>query len=315
MRNVILIALGLLIGGIGAVLYLESMPPAVGSAEERALKLEVELKRVRNQLTSLEAELPGGRRRGDKTVKDGARSIAEDIRAGRPVTPDDVFRATQPFIRDFSPLFNRMREIQMQEQSDSMAGEYARKYGLTKSQQADLKKWFDAKAAEDAENYTRIITQEGVTLRELSKATYDMHFDDGLDTYMANQLSGQKLAAFKSDRMLKKVERVQSEADRKVERLDRVVQLDDTQRGQLFGMMARSSQSYDPAMQFEGVGTNTALETGESKEAAVLSILNPKQREAYQADRIKRKADAQAELAKMGMTLPADWDADDQFDF
>jgi hypothetical protein len=33
------------------------------------------------------------------------RNIGDDIRAGRPVTPEDIFRASQPLMRDLAPLF------------------------------------------------------------------------------------------------------------------------------------------------------------------------------------------------------------------
>ena len=85
------------------------MPGAEGSPEERATWLEVELKKAQNRIAALEAADPRGRRKPGRTFADGARNIAEDIRDGRPVSPDDLFRATQPLLRDLSPLFDRMR--------------------------------------------------------------------------------------------------------------------------------------------------------------------------------------------------------------
>ena len=315
-RPYITLVVGLLVGVAGAVLFLQSMPPKEGSAEERADKLEAELKRAENRVAALEGADPNGRRRPGRTLKDGMRNIAEDLRTGKPVTPDDVFRATQPFIRDFAPLFDRMRVRELQRQSDTKAGELARKYSLTSTQQESLKKWLDQKAVDDAKRYTDLVSQEGTKLEDLAKASANVRVDDGLDKFMDATLSGDKLTAFKSDRMLEKVTSVQQEADMKVTRLDGIVSLDETQRGQVFGVMARSARDFDPAMQFEGLGTDTAaLPTGKSQQAAILAVLRPDQRQAYQDAQAKRREDARKEMEGIGLTLPEDSKMFDPLDF
>lgn len=316
MRPYLFLAIGLLVGGAGAILFSQSMPPKEGSAEERTLKLEAELKTAKNRVAALEGADPHGRKRPGRTLKDGARGIFEDLRDGKPVTPDDVFRATQPLIRDLSPIFERMRAKEQQRKVDAMAGELARKYSLTESQQESLRKWLDQKAVDDAKRYTDLISQEGTKFEDIGKASYEFRLDDGLDQFMANTLSGDKLASFKSERMLEKVGKVQEEADMKVSRLDSVVGLDEAQRGQVFGVLARSSRDFDPTMQFEGLGTETgALTTGKSKQDAILSVLTPQQRESYQAGREKQRAAAQKEMEQIGLSLPADWSSRDQLDF
>jgi hypothetical protein len=316
LRPYITLVVGLLVGVAGAVLFLQSMPPKEGSAEERVDKLEVELKKANNRVAALEDADPQGRRRPGRTMKDGMRSIAENIRDGKPVTPDDVFRATQPLIRDLGPLFDRMRVRELQRQSDSKAGELARKYSLTASQQESLKQWLDQKAVDDAKHYTDLVSQEGTKLEDLARAAADVRVDDGLEKYMEATLSGDKLAAFKSNRMLEKVASVQQEADMNVTRLDGIVGLDDTQRSQVFGVMARSARDFDPAMQFEGLGTDTAaLPSGNSKQDAILAVLKPAQRQAYEAERAKRREETRKEMEAIGLTLPDDSKMFDPLDY
>ena len=316
MRPLIPLVVGLAVGIAGAVLFLQSMPPKEGSAEERLAKMEVDLKKANNRVAALEAADPNGRRKPGRTLADGARGIAENFRDGKPVTPDDLFHAFQPFMRDFSPIFERMRAKEQQRKVDAMAGELARKYSLTEVQQESLRKWLDQRALEESKQYTNLMTQEGTKLSDVGKAAYEFKLDDGLDQFMANTLSGDKLATFKSERMLEKVGKVQQEADMKVSRLDAIVGLDDTQRGQIFGVMARGARDFDPAMQFEGLGTDTgALTSGQSKQQAILSVLTPAQREAYQAQREAKRVEAQKEMESIGLSLPADWENIDQLDF
>jgi hypothetical protein len=315
MRPLLTLFVGLAVGIAGAILFSQSMPPKQGSAEERVAKLEFELKRANNQFAALEGADPSGRKRPGRTLGDTARGIAENIRDGKPVTPDDVFRATQPLIRDLAPLFDRIRVRELQRQSDAKAGEIARKYSLNPAQQESLKKWLDQNAADEAKRYTDLISQDGTRLEDLAKASNDIRVNDGLDNYMESTLQGEKLAEFKSTRMLEKVENVQREADMKVTRLDDIVGLDDTQRGQVFGVMARGAQDFDPAMQFEGLGTDTgALSSGKSKQEAILAVLRPEQRQAYEEERARKRIEAQKDMEAIGLTLPADFDSSDLLD-
>ncbi len=315
MRPLIALIVGLAVGVTGAILFAQSMPPKEGSAEERVGRLEAELKRANNRVAALEGADPSGRKRPGRTIKDNVRGIAENIRDGKPVTPDDVFRATQPLIRDLAPLFDRIRVRELQRQSDAKAGEIARKYALNPTQQESLKKWLDQNATDEAKRYTDLISQDGTRLEDLAKATNDVRVDDGLDQHMEATLQGEKLAAFRSTRMLEKVENVQKEADMKVTRLDDIVGLDDTQRGQVFGVMARGARDFDPAMQFEGLGADTAaLDSGKSKQDAILAVLTPEQRQTYEEDRLQKRITAQKDMEAIGLTLPADFDSSDLLD-
>jgi hypothetical protein len=315
MRPLIALIVGLAVGVAGAILFAQSMPPKEGSAEERVGKLEVELKRANNRVAALEGSDPNGRKRPGRTLKDNVRGIAENIRDGKPVTPDDVFRATQPLIRDLAPLFDRIRVRELQRQSDAKAGEIARKYALNPAQQESLKKWLDQNAADEAKRYTDLISQDGTRLEDLAKASNEVRVDDSVDRYMEATLQGEKLAAFRATRMLEKVENVQKEADMKVTRLDDIVGLDDTQRGQVFGVMARGARDFDPAMQFEGLGADTAaLDSGKSKQDAILAILTPEQRLSYEKDRVQKRITAQKDMEAIGLTLPAEFDSSDLLD-
>jgi len=310
LRTLLPLVVGLAVGGVGAALYLQSTPGAAGSPQARANHLELELQRATNRIAELEAGAPRSYRSGGKrTVTDGMRDLAQDIRDGRPVSPDDIFHTTQPLLRDLSPLFERMRVSAEQQRIDSLAGEYARKYGLSPDQQAALKKWMAQKSEDNAKSWSDLIGKPGVTLAEIAKSSKGVGSDAGLDSFMASSLSGDKLAAFKTDRSAEKAQRVQQEADMRVERLNSIVPLDDSQRDQVFGIMARNSPDYDPAMKLEGGAGEIGAATGGSAEEATLAVLRPEQRAAYQGERDRRRDAAQKQMSAIGLTLPANWDA------
>ncbi len=314
-RSWIPLVIGLIIGGAGVGMFLQSMPGAPGSPEQRANKLELELKRAHNRIAALEGSDPQRQRRPGRTVKDGLRDIAEDIREGRPVSPDDIFRATQPLLRDLAPLFDRMRLKDQKRMIESMTGELARKYDLTTQQQAALKQWFEEKSVENAKRWSDLVARDGTRIEDLVKASRDIRPDDGLDAFMDQTLSGDKLTHFKNERMAQRAEHVQQDADSKVARLDGIVHLDEAQRNQVFGIAARSSRDYDPAMKLEGIDENAGATSSSNRPGAILSVLRPDQRAAYAAEQQRLRDEAQKDAASIGLSLPPDWSPLDGSDF
>src|SRR5687768_14432076 len=131
LKSLVPLAVGVGVGIVGATMFRESLPGEKGSPEERAAQLEVKLKKAENRIAALEE----GHRPHGRTMKDGLRDIADDIRAGRPVTPDDVAKLFKPLMRDLEPLMSRMRVREENRRIESMTGELARKYDLTGPQQ------------------------------------------------------------------------------------------------------------------------------------------------------------------------------------
>lgn len=309
LRFLVPLFIGLAIGGVGVKLFSDSMPGAKGSIEERAALLEVRLKASENRVASLEGTDPKGRRRPGRTFKDGLRSIGEDLREGRAVSPDDVFRATQPIMRDLAPLFDRMRLRQEEKDIERRVGEYSRKYNLTSAQQESLKKWFSDKSKENADRYNDLVLQDGTRLQDVMKFTSESRADEGLDGFMEKTLTGEKLSSYKAERMTERSANVQRDADTRVERLNSIVTLDDSQRDQVFGIAARDSKDYDPAMGIEGAGGGAVGQTnGADAETAILSVLRPDQRNTYKAEETRRMDEARKDMESYGLTLPPDWD-------
>jgi hypothetical protein len=321
------LVVGLVVGGVGVTLFLESMPGAAGSDKERADRLERELKKaqdliaaaggslVRNRRGLIE-RIAGGSNAGSRqTVADGARSIAEDLREGRPVNPEDIFRASKPLLEDLAPLFDRMRVKQQRQMIDSMTGELARKYNLTHENQEVLKQWFEERSNVESKRWSEMIARDGTRLEDVMRASRDVRPDEGLDTFMEGVLSGDKLVAFRSERMAERAQRIEQEADMRVQRLNSIVGLDEAQHDQVFGIMARTSRDYDPAMVLEGTQGEIGATPGGNRQNAMLSVLRPEQRAAYEAERQRRRDEATKDLEAMGLTLPPNWEMLDEGDF
>lgn len=317
-RSLLPLIVGLVVGGVGATLFLQSLPGSEGSPKERANQLEVELQRAKNRLAALgegatgqdraSRALPANRGDARRTMADGARRIAEDLREGKPVSPEDIFRATQPLIRDLAPLFDRMRVKQQQQMVDGMTSELARKYHLTPEAQKSLKGWFLQRTDAEAKRWNQLLTTDGTRLEDLVRRSRDVRIDEGLETFMPTILSGVPLDSFQSDRMAERGRRIENEADSKVQRLDGIVGLNEAQRDQVFGIMARTSPDYDPAMVPQGVLGQIGNTPGGDRQTAILSVLRPDQQAVYKAEQQKRRDEATKNMGAMGLTLPASWE-------
>jgi hypothetical protein len=314
-------------------MFMQSMPGEEGSPEARANKLELELQRAQNRIAALEAAhaaargQPGfiERKWGAVTGRDGprdplagltseARKLVEDIRDGRPVDPEEVFHATKPAIQIVAPILNRVRIKEQKQAIDSMAGEFTRKYNLSPQSQDSLKEWFRQKAEVEAKRWSDVLTRDDTGLQDVIKASRDVRPDDGLDAFMPSLLRADQVAAFSKERMDQRAQRVEREADMKVNRLNSIVPLDETQREQVFGIAARGSHDYDPSMRLES-GTNQIGPTpGGNPQAAMLAILRPDQRAIYEAEQQRRHLEAAKDAAAMGIKLPPSWNVlDDDF--
>ena len=316
LRSVVPLIIGLVVGGVGVSLFTDSLTGEKGSPEERVAKLEVQLKEAQNRVVALEAS-GGTDRFGDtrRNLADGARSLTDKLRSGQPVSPDDIFRATKPFMRDLAPLFDRIRLRDQRKRIDSMTGELARKYDLSEQQQTALKVWFDGKAQEEAKRWTDLLGRDDTGLEQMMRAARDVRPDEGLDKFMEGVLSGEKLTSFKTERMTERAERLQRDTDMKVQRLDSLVKLDDVQRDKVFAVMARNSRDYDPSMALEGTTGELAATPVGNKHAAMLAILTPDQRATYDGERQRRREEAEKDMQAIGMTLPPNWEMLDDEDF
>lgn len=314
LRSILPLLTGTFVGALGAILLQRSLPPKEGSPEERIAILENDLKKAESELRSWQDSSP--RKRFGATTHDNVRSIAQALKEGRPVSPDDIFNSFKPLMRDLSPLTERMRAIEIKRSAEARAGEYARKYGLTPEQQKQLVDNLVLQNTEQMKQLQGMVESDHVSMREYMKAERQMDREAGLDETMAAMLQGEKREQFLAERLNEKAEKVQTEADGKVKRIDDIVKLDDQQRHQLFLNMAQTSRYYDPQMQFDGLQDGVKpMAQGTSSDQALMSVLRPDQKQAYEAHRQQKLQRAQEEAAAIGLTIPNDWNPDDDIGF
>ncbi len=307
MRNALQILLGLVIGAAGAILIRGSIPPAGETPEARILALKNELRNTRMKLAKMDPEQARPREDTGHALGRGVRQALTDLKAGRPVDINMLFNSTKPLLRDLSPLFDNIRRRDERRRFEAMAGEYARLYDLNSNQQAKLTDWLKDQSEKSAAIFKSLSLADSTRLDDLVKAGRNHRWDDGVDGFMEKQLSGEKLAAFRRDRLTQRANQVQHEADWKMQRLHQTVNLDEEQQDRVFSIMARSSPYFDPQMQIEGVSADA--NPGADRDAAIMQALSQDQQQAYKNWRSERIAKARQEFAEVGLDMPQGWDA------
>ncbi len=313
MRQYLGVIIGVVLGVVGALLYGQSKPPETGSQKERAELAEQRYRSLQRENRELRADGLRARKRG---ASDGTRAIYEDILSGRGADLDDVFQVTKPWLTKIAPVINLIRVKEEKDHFNSIAGEYGRKYELSERQQNELREWLDQRATENAASFVGVLTDERSNLMDLMLAGREAEKNLGeIDGFMEGQLRGQALADFKQDRLMERIESVEHEANGRLHRLDNLVDLDPAQEDQLFYLMARSSDSYIPAMEIEGMTGSTLPIDPIRRNEAIRGVLHPGQLESFDTHRRERRADAEREMLEVGLRLPDDWDLFDEDDW
>ncbi|MEM7385372.1 MAG: hypothetical protein AAF514_10540, partial [Verrucomicrobiota bacterium] len=243
-----------------------------------------------------------------------AESIAERLRSGQRVSLDEVYSTSvRPWMSGLSPLFDRMRTAEQKQSGDLLIGEMTRNYNLDQAQKERLKKWLNQKTEEKSGRLEKVLNDPSSGFVDFAKAMEDHEnrWDDveGFDEFMATTLEGETLEAFQNDRLAERAERVQNEAEGKMQRIDSMVDLDEEQKDRVFALMARSSEHFDPSMQFEGLEADSSpLEPGREQVQAFNEILRPEQSSALERAMNERLEEARKGFHELGLNPPKGWE-------
>jgi len=267
---------------------------------------------LKRQVAAMQAELAAARRTIESLEAKAAAAAAAptETASATPEGPTDlntVFQQARPLLKSLGPLLDNARRRGSKAAAERRVAEMAEKYALSPEQQETIKKWFEDKGEADAAKGRELLDKPDANLQDLIAAGRGQRPDDGLDEIMATTLNPEQLTAYRADRLQDRAATVEREANRRVTQLNEVVSLDDAQQDKVFAIMARSSRDYDPAMQLEGLGSEAAaLDEGGSRDEAILAVLRPDQRAAYEADRQRRRTEAAQNLEALGIKPPAD---------
>ena len=299
------LVLGLVVGCAGGYLFSKSQRPAPGSIQDRLELAEQEAAKSSREARALKAYVE----RAEGSGSSKFRQLARDLKDGKEVSFDDILGSAKPWMRQVAPVMERVRKVNEAKWVDARVSEWTRNYTLTVAQRNELRGHFKKRSEENAERITEVINSDQSGFVEFVQATENDWRDfEETNDLMEGFLKGEELEQFKEERLAKRVEAVQEEADRKLGRLDEIVTLSDEQQAELFRVMARGSEDYRPEVNPQDYRGATAPLDRVARDAAINGALTPDQREALNEHRENqlRKVAEQWELYQLAP--PKDFD-------
>ncbi len=311
LRSGFLVLFGAALGAGGFWLSQPAPGSRAGEATPGEIALQNKLDNAQARISSLQMDLkkagvaatatPVVESSDDKPIKDD----------GGELDLNDVFKESKPLLRRFAPILERMRREGQKGALDARVKDLAAKYKLNESQQAAVKRFLEDKADRDAALMQSVMLAKGTSLDQIMTAGQlaARSQNDGLDAFMTTVLTGDELKNYENTRLAERATSVTNEANHRMERLNAVVALDETQKDKIFGISARSHKDYDTGMKIDGVGSdNGAIAPGQSRDEAILAVLTPDQRQKYEADQTRRRDEATKRFRDLGIKPPANLD-------
>jgi len=299
------LVLGLVVGCAGGYLFSKSQRPPPGSIQDRLELAEQEAAKSSREARALKAYVE----RAEGSGSSKFRRLARDLKDGKEVSFDDILGSAKPWMRQVAPVMERVRKVNEAKWVDARVSEWTRNYTLTVAQRNELRGHFKKRSEENAERITEVINSDQSGFVEFVQATENDWRDfEETNDLMEGFLKGEELEQFKEERLAKRVEAVQEEADRKLGRLDEIVTLNDEQQAELFRVMARGSEDYRPEVNPQDYRGAIAPLDRVARDAAINGALTPDQREALNEHRENqlRKVAEQWELYQLAP--PKDFD-------
>jgi hypothetical protein len=299
------LVIGLVVGLAGGYLFSKSQRPDPGSIQDRLEIAEQEAAKSGREARALKAYV----KRAEGSGSAEFRRLARDLKDGKEVSFDDILGSAKPWMRQVAPVMERVRKVNEAKWVDARVSEWTRNYTLTVAERNELREYFKKRSEENAEKITEVINSDQSGFVEFVQATENDWRDfEGTSDLMESFLEGEELEQFKEERLAKRVDAVQEEADRKLGRLDEIVALSDEQQAELFRVMARGSEDYRPEVNPQDYRGETAPLNRMARDTAINGVLTPDQRKVLDEYRENQVREVAEQWERYQLAPPKDFD-------
>ena len=257
---------------------------AAAQAEIDDLKSKTGPRTVAPKLTSLPSAMPDRVQSIASTDVVEEETVEEGAEADPAAAMAKLFNSKEArgFMKQMSAGFAKRGEAWIEQG----VSDYAEKLNLSDAQVASLKKRLTAQMGEQMEAFNAKLDDENMSMQEIMQNQREvmMGQEDVMADILKEELDEDQFAEFEREQLVEKTERVQKDSDRELSRLDRSLELTDSQEDQVFGILVQTNSDFDESMQVEGAEGVVPVDDGVAKEDAIRSVLDAEQTEKYNAD-------------------------------
>lgn len=250
-------------------------------AENDKLKAKVGIKSIEPTMKTLPSAIP------DKVETISTDVVAEETPAEEAAETDPAAaimkmfdtKEARGFMKQMSAGFAKRGEAWIEQG----IAQYTEKLNLSDAQVATLKTRLAAQMKEQTDAFNAKLDNEDMSMQEIMQEQREvmMGQEEVMAEILKEELDADQFAEFEREQLVEKTQRVQRDADRELSRLDRDLELTESQEDQVFGILVQTNSDYDESMAIEGVGGATTVDADVKKEDAIRSVLDEEQSAKY----------------------------------
>jgi hypothetical protein len=278
---------GILMGAGGVFLWAHARDVrADADAAAAAALQEREMEKLRRQLAG-ERDAAAGLRR----------QLADSSRDQKPLELNQIdiqrlLNDARPLMKSLAIMFDGERKKMTERMIRGMAEKLAEQMGLTEEQTADLIAHF---MKLDEQNFAKILAMldKPMTLIDVFSAMNEMNPAKNMDAYVAAKLTPEQKLAWENRKLETKAQQIERTANWQLRRMDRL-NLDETQKDQVFDILVKTNPQYDTTLAVEGLSEEAgSFEAGKSQEDAIAAVLREDQLAQYKEIQERQQSERQ----------------------
>ena len=282
-RSLIPLSIGLILGSVSMLLWHLSAAASAEAAviresEERIAQLQVELAGARASADTwrLRMEAAGG---DLEPVKENVLDIQR------------ILNDARPLMKTLALMFGERRKEMTDRMIRDMTGKLAEQMGLTPEQTEAMVDHFTKLDAANFEKLKAMFDRK-LTIFDVFTVMNDINPKKAMDAYVKQTMTPEQKASWENRKLETKAEQLERNANWKLDRMSRSLNLDETQKDQVFSILVKSNPEYDPSLSVEGVtGTPGAESSPLKEEEAIASVLHPEQLDEWNVFQEKQNAE------------------------
>jgi len=274
-KSLLVLLAGIVLGAGGVFLWVHARDVRADADAAAATALqEREMEKLRRQLAG-ERDAAAGLRR----------QLADSGADQRPLEPNQIdlqrlLNDARPLMKSLAIMFDGERKKMTERMIRGLAERLAEEMGLTEEQTADLIAHF---MKLDEENFAKIMAMldKPMTILDVFSAMKDMNPSKNMDEYVAAKLTPDQKLAWENRKLETKAQQIERTANWQLRRMERL-NLDETQKDQVFDILVKTNPQYDASLAVEGLSEEAGIfEAGKSQEDAIAAVLREEQLAEY----------------------------------
>lgn len=261
--------------------------------------LQTQLDDLKNKLKLRDAELASLRAELARLSADGDSFRKQVEELGISLDPAqegklDIQRLlndARPLLKSMAAMFGDQRKKMVERWIRGMADKLAEDLGLTPEQKEAMIAHF---LAEDEANFQKIrsMLDRPIGLLDVFTLAKDLDPRKKADEYLSTALTGEQLEKWKTKQLTDKAQQLERGANWQLDRLTKDLNLNESQKDQVFNILVKKNPQFDPSLQIEGAGATSDPDAGKTQDEAIAAVLEGEQQEKFkqmQAERTKEQ--------------------------